>query len=98
MPFSRGSSPDSGIEPETLMSPALTGVFFTTNATCETPKATMENYYKRSMLLPEPNHAGFYLGSLGEHILDLLLAWGNRYWIPQCHVCQPLPNELLTSK
>ena len=32
MPSSRGSS-DPGIEPESLMSPALTGGFFTTSAT-----------------------------------------------------------------
>ena len=35
MPSSRGSS-DPGIEPESLMSPALTGGFFTTSATKET--------------------------------------------------------------
>ena len=34
--------------------------------------------FSASMFLPEPNHAGFYLGSLGEHTLDSLLAWGNR--------------------
>ena len=39
-----GDLPHSGIEPASLMSPALTGVFFTTNAAWETPKATMENY------------------------------------------------------
>ena len=33
MPFSRGSSPPPGIEPETLISPALAGGFFTTSAT-----------------------------------------------------------------
>ena len=39
-----GDLPHSGIEPASLMSPALTGMFFTTNASWETPKTTMENY------------------------------------------------------
>ena len=32
-----GDLPDSGIEPESLMSPALAGRFFTTNVTWEAP-------------------------------------------------------------
>ena len=34
---SSGDLPDSGIEPESLLSPALTGGFFTTSATWEAP-------------------------------------------------------------
>ena len=30
-----GDHPDSGTEPESFMSPALAGVFFTTGTTCE---------------------------------------------------------------
>ena len=35
-----GDLSDSGIEPESLMSPALTGKFFTTSATWEAPTAS----------------------------------------------------------
>ena len=38
MPFSRGCHlPDPGIEPQSLISPALAGGFFTTSATWEAP-------------------------------------------------------------
>ena len=38
LPFpSPGDLPDPGIEPESLMFPALAGRFFTTSATCEAP-------------------------------------------------------------
>ena len=33
-----GDLPDPGIEPVSLVSPALAGGFFTTSATCEAPK------------------------------------------------------------
>ena len=43
-PFpSPGDLPDSGIEPMSLMSPALAGGFFTTSATQETPKALLRS-------------------------------------------------------
>ena len=35
---SPGDLPDSGIEPESVMSPALAGRFFTTNVTWEAPR------------------------------------------------------------
>ena len=38
LPFpSLGDLPDPGVEPMSLMSPALAGGFLTTNATCEAP-------------------------------------------------------------
>ena len=40
-----GDLPDPGIEPESLMFPALAGGFFTTNATWEAPFISISFYY-----------------------------------------------------
>ena len=46
LPFPpRGYLPDSGIEPESLMSPALAGGFFNTSATCEAQKLLGSHTY-----------------------------------------------------
>ena len=46
--FLQGNLPDSGIEPMSLMSPALAGGFFNTSATWEAHKIVMLNIKKKN--------------------------------------------------
>ena len=48
-----GDLPDPEIEPVSLMSPALTGRFFTTSATWEALKSTMSLFNLTSALHPQ---------------------------------------------
>ena len=77
-PCSRGYPPDSGIEPESLLSPALAGGFFTTSTTWKVPLFHYYNIHYFTNKCLSSQFYGFSSSRLWMWELDYKESWASK--------------------